>query len=237
MGVAVILGVSDDSLPRFAGVMTAGEGVSPDRVRALVRRGVLVPVGHGAYARAALMARMDPGGQQALRVASVLEAAGSGQYAGSHHSAAVIHGLDLLARQPPALVAVTHPPGSASRTSRPGVRVHAAALPDEHVTVHGGVRVTSVARTVVDLARTSSFRSGVVVADFGAAQQADLQGRTAVGAVGVCPLARHPPGETGGRVQRRPSGIGPRVDLAGRLPRSRTPRARAPGMGGRRRRA
>ncbi len=40
-----------------------------------------------------------------------------------------------------------------------------AALPDEQVTVRGGVRVTSVARTVVDLARTSSFRSGVVVAD------------------------------------------------------------------------
>ena len=33
------------------------------------------------------------------------------------------------------------------------------------MTVRSGVRVTSVARTVVDLARTGSFRAGVVVAD------------------------------------------------------------------------
>ena len=161
--------MSDHSLPRFAGVMTArelrGKGVSPERVRALVRRGVLVPVGHGTYARAALVARMGPAGEQALRVTSVLAGAGPGA-AGSHHSAAVIHGLDLLGqRQPLATVAVTHPPGSASRTGRPGVRLHVAALPGEHVTVRDGVRVTSVARTVVDLARVCSFRSGVVVAD------------------------------------------------------------------------
>jgi len=147
--------------------MTTGElrarGVSRDRVRALVRRGVLVPVGHGTYARAALMAGMGPGGEQALRVAAVLALAGPGAV-GSHHSAATIHGLDQLGRLP-SLTAVTHPRGSASRTGRPGVRVHVAALPDAHVTVRGGVRVTSVARTVVDLARTSSFRSGVVVAD------------------------------------------------------------------------
>jgi hypothetical protein len=62
------------------------------------------------------------------------------------------------------MVAVTRAPG-ASRTGRPGVRFHIAALPREHVAARGGIRVTSVARTVVDLARTSSFRAGVVVAD------------------------------------------------------------------------
>jgi Protein of unknown function (DUF559) len=91
-------------------------------------------------------------------------AAGHPGVAGSHHSAAVIHGLELLGRLPSGTT-VTHAPGSGSGTRRTGVRVHVAALPDEHVTVRGGVRVTSVARTVVDLARTSSFRSGVVVAD------------------------------------------------------------------------
>lgn len=45
------------------------------------------------------------------------------------------------------------------------MHLHIAALPPAHVTVRGGIRLTSVARTVVDLARTSSFRSGVVVAD------------------------------------------------------------------------
>jgi hypothetical protein len=140
-------------------------GMSAGRIRALVRRGVLVPVGHGTYARAASAARMaaEPGAQQALCVASVLAVARAGAV-GSHHSAAVIHGLDLLGRLPFGAT-VTHLPGAGSGTGRPGVRVHLAALPQEHVTVRGGVPVTSVARTVVDLARTSSFRSGVVVAD------------------------------------------------------------------------
>jgi Protein of unknown function (DUF559) len=45
------------------------------------------------------------------------------------------------------------------------VHLHISALPPKHVTESEGIRLTSVARTVVDLARTSSFRSGVVVAD------------------------------------------------------------------------
>jgi Transcriptional regulator, AbiEi antitoxin/Protein of unknown function (DUF559) len=140
-------------------------GVSAARIRTLVRRGVLVPVGHGVYVRAVVAARVsgDQCGEQALRVTSVLALAGPSAV-GSHHSAAVIHGLDLLGRLPFGTT-VTHPPGSASQTGGPGVRVHVAALPPEHVAVRGGVPVTSVARTVVDLARTSSFRSGVVVAD------------------------------------------------------------------------
>jgi hypothetical protein len=45
------------------------------------------------------------------------------------------------------------------------VHLHIAALPPDHVTTREGIRLTSVARTVVDLARASSFRCGVVVAD------------------------------------------------------------------------
>src|SRR5215469_16391429 len=142
----------------------ARAGVSAAQLRRLVRRGVLVPVGHGAYVRSAVADQVasEPAGEHALRLASVLAVAGPGDV-GSHHSAAVIHGLDLLGRWPPD-VAVTRPPGG-SKKSRSDVSAHIAALPAEHVTVRGGVRLTSVARTVVDLARASSFRSGVVVAD------------------------------------------------------------------------
>lgn len=104
----------------------------------------------------------DPVGEHALRLASVLAMTKPGA-AGSHHNAAIIHGLDLLGPTPPD-VAVTRSPGG-SQKGRPGVHLHIAALPPAHVTVRGGIRLTSVARTVVDLARTSSFRSGVVVAD------------------------------------------------------------------------
>jgi hypothetical protein len=84
----------------------------------------------------------------------------------SHHSAALIHGLDMLGRRPDATVALTRPPeNTSSRTSRADVRVHVAALPAEHVVTRHGVPATSVARTVIDLARTASFVAGVVVAD------------------------------------------------------------------------
>lgn len=143
--------------------MNAG-GVPDARIRRLVRQGVLVPVGRGAYVRAVDVGR-DPVGEHALRVAAVLAVARPGP-AGSHRSAAVIHGLDLLTPwQADKAITVTHPLGLGSGTGRAGVHVHVAALPGGHVTVRGGVRVTSVARTVVDLARTSPFRDGVVLAD------------------------------------------------------------------------
>jgi hypothetical protein len=141
-----------------------GAGLSPGRIRWLVQQGVLSPVGRGAYVRAAQAAEAagSQAGQHALQLAGVL-AVGAAGGAGSHQSAAIIHGLDLLGRQRPAVV-VTRPLGASPR-GRPGVRVHVAALPARHVTMRSGVAVTSVARTVVDLARTSSFRIGVVVAD------------------------------------------------------------------------
>lgn len=152
----------------FARVLTTARlnagGVSDARIRRLVRQGVLVPVGRGAYVRAAEVDR-DPAGEHALRVAAVLAIARPGPV-GSHRSAALIHGLDLLAPwQGDGAITVTRPVGLGSGTGRAGVHVHVAALPGGHVTVRGGVRVTSVARTVVDLARTSPFRDGVVVAD------------------------------------------------------------------------
>jgi hypothetical protein len=165
-------GVSDDLIPctsRLAGIVTAAElvkaGLSPAQIRRLVRQGALLRVGFGIYARAAAAdSARDPAGAQALRVAAALAAMGPG-CVGSHHGAAVIHGLDLLGRHPLA-VALTRPPGgTSSKTARPGVRLHTAALCAGHVTVRRGLPVTSVARTVVDLARGSSFRAGVVVAD------------------------------------------------------------------------
>ena len=158
-------GKQDD---RFARILTTARlnagGVPDARIRRLVRQGVLVPVGHGAYVRAKDVGG-DQAGEHALRVAAVLAIARPGP-AGSHRSAAVIHGLDLLAPwRPDGAITVTRPVGLGSGTGPAGVHVHVAALPGEHVTMRSGVRVTSVARTVVDLARTSPFRDGVVVAD------------------------------------------------------------------------
>jgi Transcriptional regulator, AbiEi antitoxin/Protein of unknown function (DUF559) len=164
--------MSSKSNARFGRVITTGEliaaGVSGFKIRRLVRDGVLKPLAHGAYAHAALVAEVggDSAREHALQVAAVLALARPGP-AGSHRSAAIIHGLALMGPwRPTGPIAVTRPPGLGSASAgRPGVHIHIAALPAEHVTVRSGVRVTSVARTVVDLARTSPFRDGVVVAD------------------------------------------------------------------------
>jgi hypothetical protein len=108
--------------------------------------------------------RSDQAAEHELIAAAILAATGPGAVV-SHRSAAKLHGLDLLGRAS-TTVALTRPPDStSSRTGRPGVRVHAAALPAGHVVTRHGIPVTSVARTVIDLARTSPFLAGVVVAD------------------------------------------------------------------------
>lgn len=171
---AIVAGMKGERLPdsgRLAGIVTATEfgsaGVTRARLRWLVERGVLAPLGRGLYARAAEaedVAR-TPGGASALRVVAALVATGP-DTVGSHRDAALIHGLDLLDRRANEPVAVTRPPDiPGSKTGRLGVRIHKAALPPDHRAVRLGAPVTSVARTVIDLARTTSFREGVVVAD------------------------------------------------------------------------
>ncbi|HEX9063953.1 MAG TPA: DUF559 domain-containing protein [Streptosporangiaceae bacterium] len=103
-----------------------------------------------------------------VQIAAAVAAAGPGAVA-SHADAALLHGLDLLERPPADLIVVTRPKGHDRLRScpdgTPSVRIRIAPLVAHQVTVRGGVPVTSVARTVADLARSSAFRSGVVIAD------------------------------------------------------------------------
>jgi hypothetical protein len=64
------------------------------------------------------------------------------------------------------MIQITRAPGDrGSRKGRPGVLVHVAALPAEHVVSYRGVLLTSVPRTVIDLARVLPFGEGAAVAD------------------------------------------------------------------------
>jgi len=156
-------------------------GLSPRRIRRLVRDGALRPVLYGVYASSAAAVVLasdsagnavpkagrvpEPAAGQLLKVAAALAATGS-RSVGSHHSAAQVHRLGLLRSGAAELVHVTRSPADrGSSTGRPGIRVHKAALPTGDVTTCKGVPVTSVARTVVDLARTLPFAEGVAVAD------------------------------------------------------------------------
>ena len=99
-------------------------------------------------------------GEHLLQTAAAL--ATLGPAVASHQSAAIIHGMDLLTR--PRVVTLTRP-AVGSKSGRPRVRLHFAQLPTEHITVVHGMRVTTAARTVIDLARVLEFRAGVVTAD------------------------------------------------------------------------
>jgi Protein of unknown function (DUF559) len=141
--------------------------VTPARLRSLVRRGYLVPVRHGAFATrsAAAAAENDPCRAHALQVAAVRASVGR-DAVGSHHSAALIHGFDLLKPPSPELVTLTCRPRMRRRSRRTaGVLFRIAELPDHHATRACGTEVTTPARTVIDLARTLPFIEAVVVAD------------------------------------------------------------------------
>jgi predicted transcriptional regulator of viral defense system len=171
--LAVILGaVTNEPAPRIrrlAGIMTTADllaaGGSSRKIGAQVARGDLVRIGRGYYATADLTERMLglTFGEHFLRAYAIVGALGAGTVA-SHRTAAHIHGLDLLT-EPGNTVTVTRPAEHHSHSAKPGVHLYVARLPGSHVSERFALPITTVARTVVDLARTAPFREGVVLAD------------------------------------------------------------------------
>jgi predicted transcriptional regulator of viral defense system len=142
-------------------------GFSPGQIGRLTRRGVLTSPRRGIYVpgTVAESASVDEARTEARRVAAALAGSDLGLVA-SHRSAAIMHRLDLLTVSSGRVITATQPRrGAGSRSGYPGIHVHTAELPADHVTTQFGVRCTTVARTVIDLARSGSFDAGVVVAD------------------------------------------------------------------------
>ena len=179
---------------RLEGVRTTAEllaaGVPARQIRRLVRDGALCSLRPGVYATAATVSslvrdardeRARQAGGQLLQLAATLAVSGS-RSVGSHRSAALVHGLGLVGRGRKSVAEITRAPGDrGSYTGRSGVLVHIAALPAEHVVSYRGVLLTSVPRTVIDLARTLPFAQGVAVAD--SALHAGLTSKTELTAV------------------------------------------------------
>lgn len=143
-------------------------GLSEKKLKVLVASGDLVWMRRGCYATKEILAEAESDAclKHAIKVAALAEASRRRNCVASHHSAARIHGLELLFPPEEDVLTVTVPPGK--KTGRPketDVVRHAAALPEEHITEYRGIQVTTVARTVADIARTSTFAQGVVVAD------------------------------------------------------------------------
>ncbi len=84
----------------------------------------------------------------------------------SHVSAACMHGLPLWDRELPALpVQVIRPVGRGRGARSGAVDVRSCRLDPEEITVVDGLPVTTVARTLIDMARWAPFESAVVCAD------------------------------------------------------------------------
>ncbi len=149
--------------------MTAAElraaGTSGRQIRAQVLSGELVRIGMGLYAKRDMAEglRRHEFGEMFLAAYAAVAALGPGT-AASHQTAAQIHGLDLLTR-PGAEVTVTRAPGRGSRSAKPGVHLYVARLPAGHVCQVFGLPITTAARTVLDVARATPFREGLVTAD------------------------------------------------------------------------
>jgi len=153
---------------RIAGIVTTAEllaaGWRQDQIGASARRGDLLAIRRGVYARGAdgrkLLTFAD--GEHLLAIAGA-SALAHARAVVSHQSAAQLHKIALLGRRDTA-VHLTRPPGAGWHGAT-GIRLHAAALPSQHVTSYLGLPLTTAARTVADLSRTLPFRAGVVAAD------------------------------------------------------------------------
>ena len=154
---------------RLAGIVSHAEliasGKSSRQIQAMVQRGDIVRLGRGCYVESALaqqLQRFDDG-RRLLAATPTMSTAGRDTVI-SHESAAQLHGLSLLSKPEPGM-SVTRPPGTGSKSAKSAVRLHWARLPASHVSGRFGIPLTTVARTVIDIARTTDFRDGVVVAD------------------------------------------------------------------------
>lgn len=136
------------------------EGFSDHELRRRIARGELVTLRPGSYVAG------DPGPGPARHRLSVRAALGelAPDAVASHLSAAVMHGLPVHA-VPLDVVHVTRPRRRSGARRGRRVTVHCAPLDADEIVEVDGTPVTSLARTLTDLARSCPFATSVVAAD------------------------------------------------------------------------
>lgn len=135
------------------------DGFDDGEIRGRRRRGELITLRRGAYA-AALPER--PEDRHAVQVRATVRQL-SPDAVVSHLSAAVLHGLPIWG-DPLRRVQMTRGRRSGARLTA-DLQIHAAPLEPWELMVIDGITVTSLARTLVDVARQVGFEQAVVVAD------------------------------------------------------------------------
>lgn len=126
-------------------------------------RGHEVRLARGAYVDSAEWQSLGSLNKYCLRVRAVAEGRANSGLVLSHWSAAALHGLPILGAWPDRVHAIVGK--TAGGRSDKTVAKHAMAIPGEDIVVVGGLLVTSVARTVLDMAVAADFLTAVMVAD------------------------------------------------------------------------
>jgi len=137
-------------------------GVTSRQVRRALGEGYLIRVHRGVYARPPHHDLSQARDLHRLQVRATYSLAGPDSIV-SHLSAAAMHGLPLIGRWPDRVhVSRVDAEGG---SSSPGIVSHRTDdVPD--MVMIDGVVVTSIIRTLVDVACTSSFAVGVAMTDF-----------------------------------------------------------------------
>ena len=143
-------------------------GISPHELRSRVKNGSLLRLRRGHYA---FTAEESPeAAHLRLMRATVPDVASSSAF--SHTSAAVLHGLPVPADVLDVVTMIRTTPGHGNGTTN--LRVRNTALLAEHITEVDGMLVTTLERTICDVARLSPFEWGVAAADAALRAGADL---------------------------------------------------------------
>ncbi len=134
-------------------------GVSEERLRAAVRAGAVIRDRRGVFHARPADAPAHPGSVDDAAISMAHLLAGSTL---SHESAGRFQGLPV----PLNSLAMGHITLPRARTRTAGsVRIHAQKLPPSHITILRGVRVTTPARTAIDIARGVPVPEGLICMD------------------------------------------------------------------------
>ncbi|HKP05815.1 MAG TPA: hypothetical protein VJU58_01050 [Microbacterium sp.] len=136
-------------------------GMSPRRLAQALRAGTLVKIRPGVFVRGDAWKAAKPEARAVARAQALTDVSASPPVV-SHETAAAAHGLPLYRadRERIHIIAAVERPGAAF-----GVVRHRGELSDDDVIDVDGLRVTSLARTVADVARTATFEQAVTIAD------------------------------------------------------------------------
>lgn len=135
-------------------------GMTERKLRAGLAGGAMRRIWRGWYVAESQWQSLWPEGRHLLEVVAADRSSIAGIVAAGV-SAAVLQGMPLYRHSPDRVHVVA--PGR-SRSS-PGIMRHEVTLDDEDIVTRGGIRCTSLERTVIDVARTTAVETGIACAD------------------------------------------------------------------------